>query len=342
MSFIQHLKAKRFFLTLYVILMLFVSLIIIVHDDWYLASQNLLYTHIFCFFFASLYVIIGYYYRRSFYLKLQILIDSKQEDFHVAMPEPQSYEQALYIQLIQKVHANHAEQLQKLVLEKHDHQDFIMSWIHEVKLPIAASHLLMDNSAGKTTDFLVDKLEDELTKIDNYVEQALYYSRIDSFSKDYFITDVSLESIVKKSVKKYAKLFINNRIHFHMNEGENFVQSDSKWLAFIFNQIITNALKYTNEGEDISVVMEEDRKEKRLIIHDTGIGIKQEELYRVFERGFTGTNGRTYTKSTGMGLYLAKQMALKLGHDISIQSQEGMYTKIIIHFPKMRNHYYFN
>ncbi|MGE7837067.1 sensor histidine kinase [Viridibacillus arvi] len=342
MSFIQHLKDKRFFLILYVILMLFVSLIMIVNDDWQLASQNLLYTHIFCFFFASLYVIIGYYYRRSFYLKLKNLIDSKQEDFHVAMPEPQSYEQALYIQLIQKVHANHAEQLQKLVLEKRDHQDFIMSWIHEVKLPIAASHLLMENSAGKTTDFLVDKLEDELTKIDNYVEQALYYSRIDSFSKDYFITDVSLQNIVKNSVKKNAKYFITNRIRFHLDEGEQFVQTDSKWLAFIFNQILTNALKYTNEGGSISVLIEEDSKEKRIVIRDTGIGIKQEDLYRVFERGFTGTNGRTHTKSTGMGLYLAKQMALKLGHDISIQSQEGMYTRVIIHFPKMRNYYHFN
>ncbi|MFJ7737692.1 sensor histidine kinase [Lysinibacillus sp. NPDC097287] len=342
MTFIHYLKDKRFFLTLYVILMLFVSLIMIVNDDWELASQNLLYTHIFCFFFVSLYVIIGYYYRRSFYLQLQNLIDSKQEDFHIAMPEPQSYEQALYIQLIQKVHAHHAEQLQKLVLEKRDHQDFIMSWIHEVKLPIAASHLVMENSAGKTTDFLVDKLEDELTKIDNYVEQALYYSRIDSFSKDYFITDVSVQSIIKNSVKKYAKHFITKRIRFHMDEGEHFVQSDSKWLAFIINQIITNALKYTNEGGGIYVVIEEDSNEKRVIIHDTGVGIKKEDLYRVFERGFTGTNGRTHMKSTGMGLYLAKQMALKLGHDISIQSQEGMYTKVIIHFPIMRNRYYFN
>ena len=238
MSFIQYLKDKRFFLTLYVILMLFVSLIIIVNDDWRLASQNLLYTHIFCFFFASLYVIIGYYYRRSFYLKLLYLIDSKQEDFHVGMPEAQSCEQALYIQLIQKVHANHAERLRELELEKRDHQDFIMSWIHEVKLPIAASHLLMENSTGKTMDFLVDKLEDELSKIDNYVEQALYYSRIDSFSKDYFITDVSLESIVKNSVKKHAKHFITKRIRFQMDEGESFVQSDSKWLAFIKSSLM--------------------------------------------------------------------------------------------------------
>lgn len=339
MSFIQYLKDKRFFLAVYVIVMLFVSLIMIVNDNWHLASQNLVYTHIFCFFFVSLYVTIGYFYRRSFYLKLQQLIESKQEDFHVAMPESQNQEQSLYIQLIQKVHVNHAEQLQKLIREKRDHQDFIMSWVHEVKLPIAASHLLIDNSSEKKLDIVVDKLEDELIKIDNFVEQALYYSRIDSFSKDYFITDVSLNIIIKNSVKRYAKLFITKRIRFQLEEGQPFVQSDSKWLVFIINQIITNALKYTHEDGDISFLMEEDSKEKRLLIQDTGIGIKEEDLQRVFERGFTGSNGRIHTKSTGMGLYLAKQMAIKLGHDISIQSEEGMYTRVIIHFPKMSNYY---
>ncbi|MFJ7933850.1 sensor histidine kinase [Sporosarcina sp. NPDC096371] len=341
MSFSQYLKDKRFFLTLYVILMVFVSLIMIVNDNWHLASQNLVYTHIFCFFLVSLYITIGFFYRRSFYMKLQDVIDSKMEDFHVAMPESQNYEQALYNQFIQKVQSNHAEQLQNLIREKRDHQDFIMSWVHEVKLPIAASHLLMDNSSGKNLDVLVDKLEDELTKIDNYVEQALYYSRIDSFSKDYFITDVSLNSIIKNSVKKYAKFFITKGIRFHMKDGQSFVQSDSKWLTFIINQIITNALKYTNEGGDISFLVEEDSKEKRLVIQDTGMGIRQEDLHRVFDRGFTGSNGRLHTKSTGMGLYLAKQMALKLGHNISIQSQEDRYTMVTIHFPKMRNYHHY-
>lgn len=342
MNFIQYMQDKRFFLVFYVILMLFISLIMIVNDNWHLASRNLIYTHVFCFLLVSLYIIIGYYYRRSFYLNLQDVIDSKQENFHVAMPEPQNAEQSLYIQLIQNVHSNHSEQLQKLIYEKRDHQDFIMSWVHEVKLPIAASHLLMSNSSGKDLDFLVDKLEDELTKIDNYVEQALYYSRIDSFSKDYFITDISLNAIIKNSVKKYAKFFITKRIRFRMEDSDSFVQSDSKWLTFIINQIITNSLKYTAEDGNLTVLIEEDSKEKRLLIQDTGVGIKDEDLHRVFERGFTGSNGRIHTKSTGMGLYLAKQMAIKLGHEISIESEEGMYTSIIIHFPKMSSYYHFS
>ncbi|MBJ7995898.1 sensor histidine kinase [Bacillus mycoides] len=342
MSFFQYIKDKRFFFGLYFLLMLFVTLMLILNDNQNLAIRNILYTHILCFFLVSLYIIIGYYYRRSFYIELNDLIESNKDEFLAAIPEPQNYEQALYVQMIKKVNDNHSKHLQQLIHEKIDHQDFIMSWIHEVKLPIAASSLLMENSTGKTVDFLVDKLEDELSKIDNYVEQALYYSRIDSFSRDYFITDIELEKVVKKSIKKYAKTFITKQIHFHMDDIQQFIQSDSKWLAFIIDQVIANALKYGNENGTISFFFEEDSGEKRLLIHDTGIGIKQEDLHRVFERGFTGSTGRIHTKSTGMGLYLAKQMALKLGHNLSIQSQEEVYTQVTIHFPKIRTYNQFH
>ncbi|MBH5319571.1 sensor histidine kinase [Paenibacillus sp. GSMTC-2017] len=339
MSFQQYVKDKRYFFILYAILMLFVSLIMTINTSWDLAAPNLLYTHFIGFFLVGLYITIGYYYRRSFYVGLLEAIESVSENVVAAMPESQNDEQALYVTMIKKMQGSHTKQLQKLIREKREHQDFIMSWIHEVKLPIAASSLLMENSAGKTVDFLVDKLEDELNKIDNYVEQALYYSRIDSFSKDYFITDVPLNRAIRNSVKKYAKLFITKRIRVQIAEVEQYVSSDSKWLAFILDQIISNALKYTYEAGEISFIVEEDNKEKRLRIHDSGIGIKEEDIHRVFERGFTGATGRTYSKSTGMGLYLAKQMALKLGHDLTITSQEGEYTAVTIHFPKMRDYY---
>ncbi|MCR8658670.1 sensor histidine kinase [Paenibacillus endoradicis] len=341
MSLLQYIKDKRFFLLLYIILMLFVSLMMMINDSWIEAAPNLLYTHLVGLFLVSLYITIGYYYRRSFYLELYELTETKKEDFFAAIPKAQNNEQALYINLIKILDDNYSKQLRELMVERQDHQDFIMSWIHEVKLPIAASSLLMENSRGKSVGFLVDKFEDELNKIDNYVEQALYYSRIDSFSKDYFITDISLDQIVKNSVKKYAKLFITKRIRFQMDEIRQFVQSDSKWLAFIVDQITANALKYTYEEGEISFVFEEDRSEKRLLIQDTGIGIKQGDLHRVFEKGFTGSNGRIHMKSTGMGLYLARQMALKLGHELSIQSEEGINTRVTIHFPKMRTYYQF-
>ncbi len=129
------------------------------------------------------------------------------------------------------------------ITKKMDHQDFITSWIHEVKVPIAAGRLLMENSNGRTVEYLVDKFEDELDRIENYVEQALYYSRIDSFSKDYFISEVVLDQVAKNSVKKYAKSFINKQIRFHMNNIEQVVHTDSKWLGFIMDQVFFKFFK---------------------------------------------------------------------------------------------------
>ncbi len=201
--------------------MLFVSLIMVVNDSQNLVIKNLFYTHIICFLSVSLYITVGYYYRRSFYLELNNLIENQKEDFPIELIEPQNYEQALYVKMIKIVRDNHSKQLQKLIHEKVDHQDFIMSWVHEVKLPIAASNLLIENSTGKTVDFLVDKFEDELNKIDNYVEQALYYSRIDSFSKDYFITDVQLNQIIKQSVKNMPKSLSRNEFTFIWRKCRN-------------------------------------------------------------------------------------------------------------------------
>lgn len=338
MTFTQYVKDKRFFCFLYGAVMLFVSVILYISSPAEASIGNVIYTNAVCFILAAIYLGIGFIYRGKFYRELTAVIEKGGDAMIAAMPEPQTAEQALYLQLVGKLQREHMLELQTLVNEKRDHQDFIMAWIHEVKLPIAASRLLIDNSLDKSVDFLVDKFEDELGKIDSYVEQALYYSRIDSFSKDYFITEVQLSRMMKDSVKKYAKLFINKRIRFTMEEAGYDVQSDSKWLAFILDQITANSLKYTNEGGQVSVRFEEDRKEKRMLIEDTGIGIASEDVGRVFEKGFTGANGRSQFKSTGMGLYLAKQLALKLGHDLSIQSKEGSWTRVTIHFPKIRNY----
>jgi signal transduction histidine kinase len=337
MSLIQYLKDKRYFLLFYIISMLFISLILIVSVNKQHAINNLIYVHITCLFFALFYLIIGYYYRNSFFRKLSESIRNEQEEITTSLPLPQNYEQALYLKLLQRVHVEHSVQLQKLNNEMREHQDFILSWIHEVKLPIASSRLLMEQSTGKTVEVIVDKLEDELNKIDHYIEQALYYSRIDSFSKDYFITEVLIDQIIKESVKKHAKLFIHKRILFTMYEIPQFIQSDSKWLGFIIDQILSNSLKYTNQGGSITISFEEDDLEKRLLLQDSGIGIKSEDIQRVFEKGFTGSTGRSHIKSTGMGLYLAQKLAVKLGHHLSIQSKEGYYTKLYIHFPKIRS-----
>lgn len=306
-------------------------------NDQYNLS-NVLYINISCVIFVCLYITIGYFYRKAFFKGLVETIENAEEQFAILFPEVQTNQQKRFLELLKKIHQDNRNQLQHLNDEKKDQQEFILSWIHEVKLPIAASRLLMENSENKTKDYLIDKFEDELDKIDNYVEQALYYSRIDSFSTDYFITEVTANQIIKRSVKKYSKLFINKEIQFQMDDSTQFVQSDSKWLGFVIDQIIANSIKYTERGGKVAVQFEEDDREKRICILDSGIGIATEDLSRVFQKGFTGLTGRNQLKSTGIGLYLAKQLTRKLGHTLSIQSEEGTYTKVTIHFPKIRNY----
>ncbi|QKE72745.1 sensor histidine kinase [Arthrobacter citreus] len=339
MSFFQYIKDKRYFFILYGVMMIFVSIMMMISTESNDMINNLLYTNLVCLFFVAVYILLGYFRQKAFYKKIVELTEQEKEELILALPKPQTINQTVYHEVLKKLHNEHTLQIQRLLIEKLEHQEFVLSWIHEVKLPIAASKLIMEHSTGKSLDELVDKLEDELNKIDYYVEQALYYSRIDSFSKDYFITEINLNQIIKSSVKKYAKLFINKEIGLSIANEAQFVQSDPKWLSFITDQIVSNSLKYTNDKGTISFYYEDDQKEKRLIIEDTGVGIPPQDLNRVFEKGFTGNNGRTQIKSTGMGLYLAKQLAIKLGHNLSIQSEEGLFTKVIIHFPKVRNYY---
>lgn len=340
MSFIEYLKDKRYFWAFYFMIMAFVSLVLILGVNDQEIGSYMMYINVSCFLFAVLYTTIGYFYRKNFFQQLTELIDSHHEDISAMLPKAQNHQQQRFLNLLNKMHQHYTSELQTLFDEKREHQEFIMSWIHEVKVPIAACHLLIENSAEKSVEILADKLEDELNKIEDYVEQALYYSRIDSFSKDYFIKEVHVNQIIKNSVKKYAKLFISKGIHLNLESKDQFVQSDDKWLGFVVDQIISNAIKYTDENGHITIQFDEDSQEKRLIIEDDGIGIKPEDLHRVFERGFTGTIGRNYGKSTGIGLYLAKQLAHKLGHDISIQSEENCFTKVIVHFPKIRSYFH--
>lgn len=341
MNFLNYVKDKRYFLCFYFMIMVFISILFILSSDLEQAWNHVIYINISCFFFVLLYVVIGYFYRIRFYKKMEELIHSPHDEALISLPKGKNYEQQLYLDLFKKIMNTHHKELQSLYKQKREHEEYIMSWVHEIKLPITSSHLLLENYEGKRVDLLMNKLEDELNKIEDYVEQALYYSRVDSFANDYFITELDLNKVIKNSVKKYSKIFIHKEIRFMMDDKQKkFVHSDKKWLGFIMDQIITNALKYTEKNGTISIYFEQDDKEKRLIIQDNGIGIKEEDINRVFERGFTGTTGRNHSKATGMGLYLAKKLANKLGHDLSIASLEGEWTKVTIHFPKIRNYYY--
>lgn len=249
--------------------------------------------------------------------------------------EPLSLEAEAYRALIEQMEMAHIHALNEVQMGQRENYDFIVSWFHEIKTPIAVLRLMQQ------TEMDPRSLEEELSRIEHYVEQALYYAKLGSFNQDYMIVACNLEQLAKDAVKAHSKTFISRKIKVRLDIQRCIVQSDSKWLLFIVNQLLTNSLKYTGERGEITIAARVSEKEKMLIIRDDGIGIDPQDLPRIFNRGFTGANGRSHAKSTGMGLYLAQELSKKLGHYMTCESTTGAdsRTSFVIHFPKNNDPY---
>lgn len=209
--------------------------------------------------------------------------------------------------------------------------DYYSLWVHQIKTPIAAMRILLQANIDISFE-QKSELEMELFKIEQYVEMVLSYIRMGDMISDLKLQWYALDDIVKSAVRKYSKLFILKKIKLNYEPIAEKILTDEKWMGFIIEQLLSNALKYTNEGE-ISIYMEPG-KENELVIEDTGIGIWEEDLPCVFEKGFTGYNGRTDKKSTGIGLYLCKSIADKLNHRIYISSEISKGTKVFLNLKR--------
>ena len=213
-----------------------------------------------------------------------------------------------------------------------EYKEYIETWVHEVKIPISTSKMIMENHREDTVG--ESDIDVEIDRIEGYVEQALFYSRSAEVEKDYFIKEVNIGEIVKTCISKRKKTLISMRasIDMHDLEPSKPVKSDGKWLSFIVGQVIDNSIKYAKEEEKLklSVYLTEEEGKTCLHIEDNGCGIKQAELGRVFDKGFTGTNGRAGKASTGLGLYLCRKLCRRLEHDMEIRSEEGKGTDVII------------
>jgi signal transduction histidine kinase len=240
------------------------------------------------------------------------------------LPEPMDAIEADYQELLRLMDRNQREAISKADRLHMDMTNYYSMWAHQIKTPIAAIRLLLQTEETP----LNEELSEQIFKTEQYVEMVLHYLRIEDMSSDLLIKEYQLDDIVRQVIRKCRKMFIRKKINLDYKELNCTVLTDEKWLVFVVEQVISNALKYTKEGS-ISIYMDEDQ-EKTLVIEDTGIGIKDEDLPRVFEKGFTGFNGRADKKSTGIGLYLSKQIANKLTHTIEMESKLGKGTKVRI------------
>lgn len=212
--------------------------------------------------------------------------------------------------------------MQDMNIRYRDMIDYYSVWAHQIKTPIASMRLHLQSEDSP----LSRQLSSDLLRIEQYVEMVMAFLRLDSGSTDYVIREHDLDGIVRESVRKFAGEFIARKIKLCYEPINTTVITDEKWLCFIVEQILSNALKYTAEGS-ITISLEEPKK---LCIKDTGIGIEKEDLHRVFEKGYTGYNGRVDKKSSGIGLYLCKRICNNLGHGISISSAVGEGTTVTV------------
>ena len=231
-------------------------------------------------------------------------------------------------QTLKNARENQMNQTEEECKRYTDLMDYYTLWVHQIKTPIAASQLLVQDVTDRNIRSL---LEQEIFKIDAYTHLVLQYLRLENFHDDLQLKQVALEHLVKEVVRKYSLFFIQKGLTIKLDDLDVKVISDEKWLLVIIEQVLSNSLKYTKSG-GIEVYF----KDNTLYLKDSGIGIKDSDILRVFERGFSGYNGRLTQQSSGLGLYLSKKIADQLGHDISISSQVGQGTTVSIHFQKKK------
>jgi len=277
---------------------------------------------------------IEYYQKHHFYDTIKQNMENLEEKYLISeiIHTPNFIEGKILKELLQETDKSMLENVNKYKHLQEDYKEYIELWIHEIKLPISSSKMIIENNKTKVTK----SIEEEIDKIENYTEQALFYARSNTVEKDYLIGKSNLQEIVNASILKNKSILIGSHINLDLHDLDKNVYTDSKWVIFMINQIIQNAVKYMKiEDKKIEIYAKEEKEKVILYIKDNGIGIKKGEITRVFEKGFTGDNGRIIgKKSTGIGLYLCKKLCDKLQLGIELDSEKDVGTEVRIVFPK--------
>lgn len=272
-----------------------------------------------CLVLGSVLFLAGYLRFRARHRELAALLHRAEEPV-IPLPAPRGLLEEDYQELLGAVCAHRARLAAEKEARLRDMTDYYSLWAHQIKTPMAAMDLLLQEEASPNKA----ALEAELLKIGQYVEMVLSYVRLGSDSTDYVLRTVELDPLVRQAVRKFSGLFILKKIRLDLQETGRKVLTDEKWLAFVVEQVLSNALKYTPAGGTIRIYGDGET----LVIADSGIGIRPEDLARVFEKGFTGYNGRADKKSTGIGLYLCREVMDRLGHGITLTSRPGQGTLV--------------
>ncbi|MBQ1326697.1 MAG: sensor histidine kinase [Eubacterium sp.] len=300
------------------------------------------------FFILIIMVVMIWDYKRksSFYNELDKKLEILDQKYLILdmIEEPYFFEGKLLVEKLYEINKSMTERVKDYSKNISDYKDFVEMWVHEVKLPIASLTLMVHNMINDSSKMDDEEMRDEylrkvlsqLTRLDNYSELILYFIRSEYSQNDYQFTKNKLKTVVGAVAIKNKDLILENDINLNIHDLDYEVYTDNKWMEFIINQIISNSIKYKKDtGEsEIEIYATEDERSTTLHIRDNGIGISKADIPRVFDKTFTGENGRKFAKSTGMGLYIVKGLIDKMGHKIEIESEVMEYTEIKISFGK--------
>lgn len=318
---LSYLREHFLFLTWYalIILIFFLLSAIYGYED---SMANMCYAVVLIAFFALCFAGVHYFRYRDKCRRLHQALLRQGESDH-CLPEPINLPEQLYQDIVVAAEEDKRRLITQLDDRKRELADYYTMWTHQIKTPLAAMRLLLQE--GGQPD--CRKLTEELFKTEQYAEMALHYARLESISADMVLLPCDIFSTVKQAVKKYAVLFIGSGLSFSLKDFSCQAVTDEKWLCFVIEQVLSNALKYTPAG-----AIRINGGAHQVSIEDTGIGISESDLPRIFERGFTGYNGRLDKKSTGIGLYLCRQIMDRLGHTITVTSVSGKGTCVTLGF----------
>ena len=308
--FKSYLKDKKNYLILTVIFMVIFWITMFLYNQ---ELEAVVYAWSLCVLVAIPSIVISY---KNFVQKQNALkkYNKTEPFFDENLPQSNKQIEACYQNIICNIKSQLDEQRNFMEKWRQDNSDYYTTWVHQIKTPIAAMKLMLQQDDSEENL----NLRSELFKIEEYVNMALVYVRLDDDSSDFVIKQYDLDEIIRKTIRKYASQFIFKNISLKYDGTDKRVITDEKWLGMLLDQIISNSIKYTPRGMvEIAV------SGNSIFIKDTGIGIASADIPRIFDKGYTGYNGRNSNKSTGLGLYLAKNIADKIGCKIKVKSQIG-------------------
>ncbi len=329
MNILEYIKDRKVRIIINIFLFIIVAITVIVAgvNNWFVVL-------IFSTWIIPLFINIfaEYLKQNRFYKNMISVLENLDKKYLLpeVIEEPEFLEGKIVYDVLKETNKNMNENVKYYKEKQAEYREYIETWVHEIKTPIASTKLILENGGSENSS----KISYQIKKIEEYIEQVLYYSKSEDISKDYIIKEFNLSEAVKIAIKNNSKDFINKKIALKLNEIDIMIFSDIKWVSFIINQIIGNSIKYTQKGKgEIRIYTKANENSNSLIIQDNGIGISKRDINRVFEKGFTGENGRIFGKSTGMGLYLCKSLCEKLGLGIKLESHNNVGTKVEIVFP---------